>query len=294
MAHPILIVDVFAERRYEGNQLAVVLDAADFDTDEMQRIALETNYSETTFVIGGSAPAFDVRIFTPAGELPFAGHPTLGTAWVIREHVARDPSLTSLTLNLGVGPVSVTFEASEPAGELVWLLSPAAESGPQFEAADLAEVLGLDLADIDTKTPIQHFSSGIAAVFVPLVGLAALRRCRLNLDCWHSLLPGAAHVPVVYAFSRETIDPANDLCARVFFDAVGAREDPATGSATAFLGAYLLDHAYFGCSKLELQIEQGHEIGRPSLLRLRASDSGDARVVQVGGRVIQTIHGQLD
>ena len=129
MPHPFHIVDVFAETRYAGNPLAVVLDAGDLHPPEMQRIAAEMNYSETTFVLSRTPRdgGYGVRIFTPVQELPFAGHPTLGTAWVLRHEVARGTP-TQLLLDLGVGRIPVTFETSD--GEIAWLTAPPVELGP--------------------------------------------------------------------------------------------------------------------------------------------------------------------
>lgn len=293
LAHALHIVDVFAERPYCGNQLAVVLDAGDISSDEMQQVALEMNFSETTFVTSEeeSDGGHRVRIFTPTLELPFAGHPTLGTAWVISRHVSRKTPAV-VRLNLRVGQVPVTFEEDSQGTELLWLSAPAMQLGATHPAELVAPALGLAPGDIDSRAPIQQVSAGISVTIVPLCGLDALRRCAPDARRMASL-EREGILPFVYLFCQEPRSAENDLCARFFFDANGIREDPATGSATACLGGYLLEHEYFPGRELFLRIEQGHEIGRSSLLLLRASKSDSGSVVQVGGRVIPVVSGQL-
>jgi len=293
VSHPLHIVDVFAERRYAGNPLAVVLDVGDLPGEEMQRIALEMNHSETTFVTSRKPVdgGYDVRIFTPAREIPFAGHPTLGTAWVIRRELA--PAGTeAVRLNLGVGQVPVTFEADADGGEVAWLRSPPVRLEATLPAERIAPALGLSPGDIDERAPVQRVSAGIVLTIVPLRSLDALGRSRLVLDAFPPLAANG-FLPVVYLFCAEARGAGNDLSARYFFVAHGAREDPATGSATACLGCYLLEHDYLGRSDLSLRIEQGQEVGRPSLLRLRARREAGRPVVSVGGRVIPAVRGEL-
>lgn len=293
MNHEIHIVDVFAEKKYAGNQLAVVLDASDIGAEGMQNIARETNFSETTFITSGEEldGGYRVRIFTPGVELPFAGHPTLGTAWVIRHHVAEHADDT-VRLNLEVGQIPVTFEPSTEGRELVWLQAPPIELGPTCDPARMAPALGLEVRDIETRTPIQQLVAGNSMVFVPIRDLAALRSARFDATAFAPLAAEGFH-PYIHLFCRETISEENDLCARFFFDALGPREDPATGSATAMLGSYLLEHRYFSKDDLSLRIEQGHEIQRPSLLRLRAKKEGDGCRISVGGHVIPVVEGKL-
>jgi trans-2,3-dihydro-3-hydroxyanthranilate isomerase len=293
MAHRFFIVDVFAERPYSGNQLAVVVGADDLPGETMQQLAAETNYSETTFV--RSAPEHDggyrVRIFTPAREIAFAGHPILGTARVIRHHVAPEAS-GPVRLKLAVGQVPVTFESSSDGGEVVWFLAPPVSLGATCGRERMASALGVSPEDIETSAPVQQLSAGTSAMVVPLRSLEALRRSRLDLEAFASLTD-EGFPPLVYLFCRETHNAENDFCARFFFEAYGVREDPATGSAAAFLGAYLLEHQFLPGSDLSLRIEQGYEIRRPSLVMLRARKVGGSREVSVGGQVIQTVHGEL-
>jgi trans-2,3-dihydro-3-hydroxyanthranilate isomerase len=287
------MVDVFAEAPYGGNQLAVVLNANDLSSDEMQRVALEMNYSETTFVISEKEVdgGFPVRIFTPSLELPFAGHPTLGTAWVIRRHLAP-AGQELIRLNLGVGQVPVSFEKEQDGRELAWLSAPPIELGPTYASEQIASALRLAPGDVDQRAPVQQVSAGISVTIVPVRGLDALRRSGLDPQAC-SFLEKEGIPPFVYLFCGEPHSGENDLAARFFFDANGIREDPATGSATACLGSYLLEHQYFPGPELSLRVEQGQEIGRPSLLLLRARKGEEVHEIKVGGHVIPTASGQL-
>ncbi len=292
MTHPFHIVDVFAEQAYAGNQLAVVTGADDLSGETMQRIAAETNYSETTFVY--RAPEADggwrVRLFTPARELAFAGHPILGTAWVIRRHLALD-SADEIRLNLAVGQIPVNFERGDSDRETVWFRAPPAELGPVCERAAIAASLGIAAEDIDDATPVQMLTAGISVLIVPIRRLDALKRSRLDLAA-HAPLSAQGFPSLVYLYCRETHDDRNDLCVRFFFEAHGVREDPATGNGAAFLGHYLLEHGAFG-DKPSLRIEQGHEVRRPSLVLLRAQRQDDTHAVNVGGYVVPVVKGEL-
>jgi len=292
MTQHFYVVDVFAEQPYTGNQLAVVIGAKPLSDETMQQIAVETNYSETTFVTptpekdGG----YRVRIFTPARELAFAGHPILGTAWVIRQHLASGVS-GPVRLNLAVGQVPVTFERSAEGKEVAWFLAPPMSLGAVCTREQIAPALGISPEDIDTGSPVQMLTAGISAVIVPLRGLDALRRSRLDLDAYAPLM-ARGFPPLVYLFCRETHHPQNDMCVRFFFEAHGVREDPATGNGAAFLGTYLLEHRLFG-AEVSLRIEQGYEVRRPSLVMLRARTVDGKREVSVGGHVVPTVKGEL-
>lgn len=287
--HPLFLVDVFAERRYAGNQLAVVTRAADIDAPTMQAIAREMNFSETSFVLHDEARggAFDVRIFTPREEVPFAGHPTIGTAWVIRNELLQ-AAPASVTLRLGVGPIPVTFD-----GDLVWLEPRQPEFGPQAPRATLAAVLGLSVDQIDEAYPIQTVSMGLPFWIVPLASLDAARRCRLNRDAYDAFV-SHAEAKGILVFTRETEDRANAIHARVFVEWYGVPEDPATGSANACCAAYLAEHRVLGPGDVAVRVEQGIEMGRPSIIELRARKRDGRFDVRVGGRVVPVARGELD
>jgi trans-2,3-dihydro-3-hydroxyanthranilate isomerase len=286
------IVDVFTEQPYSGNPLAVVVGEQKLSVDAMQKIAAEMNFSETTFVI--PEPEVDggyrTRIFTPSKEIAFAGHPILGTAQVLREHI--NLSASELSLNLSAYQVSVAFEKSQSGKEVAWFLAPSISFGMTSSCEPVAFALGIPVDDIETKFPVQVISAATSALVVPLRNLTALKKCMLNLE---NFAPMAAEgfPPLVYLFCPETHFLQNDLCARFFFEAHGVREDPATGNGAAFLGAYLLAHEYYPNSDLSLKIEQGYEIRRPSLINLRACVKNGAYEIRVGGCVVPVVQGKL-
>ncbi|MGF7215195.1 trans-2,3-dihydro-3-hydroxyanthranilate isomerase [Spirosoma lacussanchae] len=294
-ALPFFIVDVFASQRYQGNPLAV-FDARDvpadvLTTELMLALAREINFQESTFVMGGSVErGFDVRIFTPEYEVPFAGHPTLGTSWVLAHHLAKT-GIVPFSLNLGVGPVPVRWEEETP-----WLKAAQPRFGQTYDPADLARLLHLPPEAIDTDWPIEWVSTGLEYVMVPLRSLAAVRAIRLDkddLEAWllaHGLHktnnPQGLHSSL-YPFCRETYQATNQLNARMFcFEQGQVAEDPATGSAGSCLLAYLLRHRVFGPGPVQLRLEQGYEAGRPSLLELNGSLTSEGLFdLQIGGRV---------
>jgi trans-2,3-dihydro-3-hydroxyanthranilate isomerase len=251
------------------------------------------NFSETTFVTAApeSGGGYPVRIFTPAREIAFAGHPILGTAWVVRRHLASGRA-AELQLNLAVGPVPVNFETAANGRDVAWFRAPPMTLGGTCAREPVAAALGLAPEDIETAVPVRTVSAGISALMVPLRSLDALRRSQLDLDAFAPLAAQGAS-PLVYLFCRQTHQPGNDLCARFFFEAHGVREDPATGNGAAFLGAYLLEHRLFPGDVMFLRIEQGYEIRRPSLVMLRAQLRAGEREISVGGHVVPTAEGRL-
>jgi trans-2,3-dihydro-3-hydroxyanthranilate isomerase len=289
------IVDVFAEEKWVGNQLAVVADIEGLDTATMQRVAREMNYSETTFIESDRArdAAWPVRIFTPTAELPFAGHPTLGTAVVIRQELCGKPEPEAeLVLALGVGNVPVRFEADEGPGTLAWMEPPTPELGPSFPRDLGARLLGLDAGDIDPDHPVERASVGISFLMVPVRSLDAVRRARYRAELLPELRERGAP-SAVFVFAPETCSPENQIHARMFGPEEGVAEDPATGSANTCLGAWLLEHAWLGPGEVNVRVEQGYEIGRPSLLRVSARHEVGRVRVSVGGRVIFSARGEL-
>lgn len=284
------IVDVFAERKYAGNQLAVVRDAGDLEDEEMQSIAKEMNYSETTFVESTEPRngGYDVRIFTPEEEIPFAGHPTLGTAYVLREEILDDRP-DRIALNLPVGQVPVTIE--EDSGTL-WMDQHPPTFGPTRDPDAAASALGLDVADLDLNFPVQEVSTGLPTIVVPLQSLDALRRLDTDRKRYFELV-AETDAKNVLAFCPEARDPSNDLAVRVIAPYYGVPEDPATGSSNGCLAGYLVNHRFFEADKIDVRVEQGYEMGRPSLLELSAQADGNTVNVSVGGDVVPTLDGTL-
>ena len=247
MGNKLYLVDVFAQRSYVGNPLAVVVGEKFLPDETMQAIAAEMNFSETTFVLSRPEDngAYRVRIFTPSREIEFTGHPILGTAWVIRHHVAQEPS-AQISLNLAVGRVPVSFEPSADDREVAWFVAPSMSFGAIAKCEPVAAALGLSPQDIASDSPIQVVSAGTSAMIVPLRNLDALQHGKLDLDAF-SELAAVGFPPLTYLYSHETHNPENNLCARFFFEAHGVREDPATGNGAAFLGAGV--HAYYASNR---------------------------------------------
>jgi trans-2,3-dihydro-3-hydroxyanthranilate isomerase len=280
------IVDVFAEEKYAGNQLAVVRGGADLPDETLQEIALEMNYSETTFVLSEEEMdgGYDVRIFTPGEEVPFAGHPTLGTAYVIRHEILAEP-VDVLTLNLEAGEIPVTF------GEVLWMRQLPPTFGATLDPALVSRALNLEAGDLDDRFPVQEVSTGLPAIVVPLRDLDALRRCKVD---WERYVEAAGRGKNLYVFCPEPHENGpGDLSARMFANDLGVPEDPATGSAAGCLAGYLAEHRYLGTGSVDARVEQGYEIGRPSLLYLRAEKQGDETTVHVGGKVQMVAKGEL-
>jgi trans-2,3-dihydro-3-hydroxyanthranilate isomerase len=291
MEHAFYIVDVFAEEKYAGNQLGVFRKASDISDTDMQRIAKEMNYSETTFILTDEENdgGFDVRIFTPEEELPFAGHPTLGTAFIIQQEIHRKP-VDKVVLNLKVGQIPVTFSYKQDEPDILWMKQKAPVFGPEVDKEQMARSLDLEETAIDEKFPVQEVSTGIPFLIVPLKSLELLKKAKVDFPKFmESVQDIQAKAPLV--FCPEARDSQNDLSVRVFVDYYGIPEDPATGSANGCLAGYLAKHRYFGLSKIDIRVEQGHEIGRPSLLYLKAEEKADEIDVFVGGKAVMVAKG---
>lgn len=287
------IVDVFAEEKYAGNQLAVVRDAKAISDTEMQRIAKEMNYSETTFILSDEKRdgGYDVRIFTPEKELPFAGHPTLGTAYVIQHEIIKE-HIDGVTLNLGVGQIPVKLKYSEEHVDVLWMKQLNPMFGQVFDADSISQVLSLDVSDIDDRFPLQDVSTGVPCIIVPLKKLEALKRARISRNKYYELIK-EIQAKGLLIFCPEVYNRENDLNVRFFADYYGVPEDPATGSANGCLAGYLVKHRYFGKPRINIRVEQGYEIGRPSLLLLKAEDREGKIDVHVGGKVVMIAKGEL-
>jgi trans-2,3-dihydro-3-hydroxyanthranilate isomerase len=279
------IVDVFAESRLAGNQLAVFRDCAGLSTDEMQAFAREMHFSETTFITSEEPRegGYDVRVFTPAFELPFAGHPTLGTAYVIQSQVIGRP-VEKVVLNMKVGQIPVTFSYKDGAADVLWMRQKKPAFGKTFGRIRLAKILGLGAADLDSRFPIRLVSTGVPFVIVPIKNLKAMRRIKVDQGLLAKLF-SETKTSVLLAFSPETYSKNNDLNVRVLGLVNNIPEDPATGSGNGCLAAYLVKQRYFEKDEIDIRVEQGYEIDRRSLLLLRAKKNPGGIDVNVGGRV---------
>lgn len=289
--HPFYIVDVFAERKYAGNQLAVFRHAHDLTDQQMQQIAREMNFSETTFILSDAERegGYDVRIFTPVAEVPFAGHPTLGTAYVIRKEIIGR-NVPQVNLNLKLRQIPVTF-GQEEGRDILWMKQKSPDFRDTVDPAHMAELLRLDPDQIDTRFPIQEVSTGLWFTIVPLKNLEAVKQARVNQDKYFAQSRQKQEDGIL-VFCPETYSDANDLNVRVFVPFYGIEEDPATGSGNGCLAGYLVKNRYLGDSTVDVRVEQGYEIDRPSLIRLKAEQQGEAINVNVGGNVVMIAKGQ--
>jgi trans-2,3-dihydro-3-hydroxyanthranilate isomerase len=293
-----ITVDVFADRAFGGNPLAVVLDAGGLSTEQMQAIATEFNYSETTFVLPPADRANDanVRIFTPVRELPFAGHPNVGTAFVLATLATEPKPRLLFEEKAGLVPVDIRREQGRVVS--TELTAPQALTrGSEVSAADVAACLSLGAEDVtsDRHAP-QVVGVGTAFVVVELCSRDAVRRAKPDAAAFARVLPcdGAF---AVYFYTRDVpaAEKPCDLQARMFFPgSSGLIEDPATGSATVAAAALLaeLDPARDG--ELKLTIGQGFDMGRPSLLLTRVrKEGGRILSAHVGGNCVQMMEGTL-
>ena len=286
-------VDVFTRTRFGGNQLAVIPEAEGLSDDEMQAIAREMNFSESTFVLPPTDPTADaqVRIFTPGRELPFAGHPVVGTAFVL----ARERRKTDLRLELKIGTLAVRADPGDGTlgGAEMEQPLPTFEPAPNADPAVLAGLLALDASDVVAETPAEFGSSGNRFLYVRLRSLDAVGRARGVVDALDRYFAGHHHA-AIYLFTTETVAPEATAHARMYSLALGAnvREDPATGSASGPAGGYLLRHGLARPGRLLL--EQGYEMLRPSQIEvgLTVTDGALSRLT-VGGGVVLVAEGQL-
>ena len=294
MAHAFYLVDVFAESKYAGNQLAVVRNAADLTALDMQKIAAEMNYSETTFILADEVRdgGYDVRIFSLDEELPFAGHPTLGTAYIIQQQIIGE-AVCEIRLNLKAGQIPVIFSYLDGNPDQLWMQQIAPTFGRTFSPIDAARALNIDSSSIDQRFPIEEVSTGLPFIIVPLKDLAAIKNCYIDRVGYMKLID-QAEAKSIFVFCPECYDPRNQINARMFDDFHGIAEDPATGSANGCLAAYLVKNRYYESPAIDIKVEQGYEIGRPSLLLLKAEEEESGAIaVSVGGRVIMVASGEL-
>jgi trans-2,3-dihydro-3-hydroxyanthranilate isomerase len=265
----------------------------------MQAIAREMNLSESTFVLPPTGPqaARRVRIFTPAIEMPMAGHPTVGTAFVLaaRGELPLHGSTTRVILELGIGPVEVEIEARDGRPAFVWMLHrPPVFGAVRGDRARVAAALGVADEDLAPDWPIQLVSTGVPFLVVPLRSLEAIGRCRGDGSALQAVLAGPEPALGVYLFTTATTLPGADLHTRMFATDAGVTEDPATGSAAAPMGAYAARHGLLAEGAEGLTIEQGVEIGRPSEIHVRVErDERGLRRLAIGGEVVVVGEGEL-
>ncbi len=293
------IVDVFTDRVFGGNALAVFLDGRGISDREMQSIAKEMNLSETTFVLppDNSAHQFKVRIFTPGRELPMAGHPTIGTAFVLAREGAIPLSgdEANVIFEELVGPIPVRLRGVHGRVDMIWMTQPSPKFGAIFDNRALAaEMLSLETSALDPTLPLQVVSCGVPFLFIPVKDLASMRRLRFREHvAAHALDELGVHE--VFLFSREVENPGSTVHSRMFAPGLGVVEDPATGGASGPLGCYLVRHGVVAAEPTAAIIsEQGIEMGRPSFIHIEITASaGEISRVNVGGRAVFVGAGEL-
>ena len=264
-------VDVFTDHIFSGNPLAVFTDGQCFREEDLQMVAREMNLSETTFVYPSTRDEadFDVRIFTPTLEIPFAGHPTLGTAYVLRKNgwVTRDKN--PIRLNFKAGIIPVWSEKDKD-----FMQHPAAKTLYELDRSEkIAKALGLSLNRLDNTLPVQVVSTGFPALLVPVGSLQAMKEITLNSQTLHEILE-PLEIDMIYPFCRETVRTENTVHSRAFAPGIGISEDPATGSVAGALGAYLANLENNQAIELDMVIEQGYEMERPSIINVEVSKQG--------------------
>lgn len=283
------VVDVFTERPLEGNSLAVFIDASGLDTDAMQRIARELNLSETTFVFPAARAdcAAAVRIFTPGKEMLFAGHPTIGTSWMLLEEGVVPKGVDQFFLEEKVGPVAIRVEAGER--PLIWLRTPPIEYGRTYDPPACADVLGLRLDDLLDVTP-QLVTAGNPTLFVGVKDRGAVDRASLDAQRFKSLKGADGEPFCVFVFAPTP----EGAYSRMFAPDYGIAEDPATGSSTGPLASFMMRHGLSSSAAGTRFIsEQGTKMGRRSILHVAIFGERGIDGIDVGGHVTPVAAGVM-
>ena len=297
-AYRFLQVDVFTERVFGGNPLAVFLNGCGLDDERMQQIAREMNLSETVFLSPPATPegAAALRIFTPAREVPFAGHPTIGTAWVLATQGLVPRGASRFVLEEKIGPVAVELEGDPAWPDFIWMKQAAAKfDAPLENRAAVAEALGLSSGDLLDGAPVRPGSTGSTFLFVPLRDRETVDRAKLDVP---RLLAAMGERPRmgVFVFAPDPDPGAGRVYSRMFAPHTsGVPEDPATGSASGPLGAYLTLHGLVkAAGEVRIVSEQGTRMKRQSFVHIRLAMTGE-RVdsIRVGGNVVPVLDGEL-
>jgi trans-2,3-dihydro-3-hydroxyanthranilate isomerase len=303
MRRRFVTLDVFTDRRFAGNPLAVVLDADGLDREAMQAVAREFNLSETVFVLSpaNAAHRARLRIFTPAAELPFAGHPTVGTAVLLagEDGAGKDGGAgkCEFVLEEDIGAIGCLAEPhGRDGGYAAFTLPRLPEHvGDAAGAAEIAAALGLSLDDLGCDSfELGRWSAGLSLVMVPVRGLDAIGRARPDGKHWDAAF-NAAGQQAAFLYCRQTVQAQHAFHARLFAPALGIPEDPATGSAVAAFAGLVVRHGGLADGEHTLAIEQGYEMGRPSVIRLSLSLRGGALVTaSIGGDAVRVTEGTIE
>jgi trans-2,3-dihydro-3-hydroxyanthranilate isomerase len=293
--------DVFTDRMFEGNQLAVFPDAHGLSTQQMQTLTREMNYSESTFVLPAEAAGTDIRmrIFTPGAELPMAGHPTIGTTFALAHLGVIPAGKDRWVFGLGIGPTPVELTWQGGALEFAWMDQRPPQYREPVSRADVIRACGIDPSAIDaTGLPVEDVSCGVPFTFVPVQSRAAVDAVEPDLGVMRRLesaFPGD-HVGV-FVFTTEAVDPGVTAYSRMFAPGSGIAEDPATGGASGPLGCYLVKHGLVPRDRTgDLVSLQGVKMGRPSRIHIRITEDASRAItrVQVGGKAVRVGEGTID
>jgi len=293
-----LHLDVFTSNRLEGNQLAVFPDPPALDAELMQRIAAEMAFSESTFIYPPSGKGHArMRIFTPAEELPMAGHPTIGSTFALAE-VGRIPrGQEHFVFELGVGPIDVSLEWGDHGLSFAWMTQLLPAFGPKLpNRDDLAVALGVEPADLDGDRPAEVVSCGVPFLFLPLRSRSSVDKVAIDRRALSRVFDAASvdELPI-FVFTTEKGEGSETVYSRMLAPAFGIAEDPATGGASGPLGCYLLQHGMVDAAGAQQIVSlQGAAMRRPSRIHIAIdSDAGRITRVRVGGESVMVGRGEL-
>ncbi len=294
--------DVFTDRMFEGNQLAVFPDGRGLSAAQMQTITREMNFSESTFLLPAETPDTDVRmrIFTPGSELPMAGHPTIGTTFALAHEGVIASGRERWVFGLGVGPTPVELTWAKGGLSFAWMdqRTPVYRE-PASPRVDVIRASGVDADAVDaTGLPVEEISCGTQFIFVPVQTRAAVDAAEPDASVMRRLKSAfpSGHV-AIFIFSTEPVDPAVAVYSRMFGHAIGISEDPATGGASGPLGCYLVKHGLVTREQRQDMVSlQGVAMGRPSRIHMRITEDTNGQItrVQVGGQAVRVGEGTLD
>jgi trans-2,3-dihydro-3-hydroxyanthranilate isomerase len=296
------LLDVFTTVPFGGNQLAVFYDDTHLPMETMQTIARELNLSETVFVQAPTDSKNEkrLRIFTPKVELPMAGHPTIGTAYILAEQglLNTKEGVNEWILEEKVGEIPVTVYKEQSHISKVEMTQPLPIFGEVYhERQNVADLFSLSIEDLDLALPIQTVSTGVPFLFIPIRTLAAMKKIQFRMDIWAKVFSQNPHTENIFTFTTETEESQSTVHSRMFAPAMGISEDPATGAASGPLGAYLVEHAVVSSADHEayfIRSEQGFELGRPSYIDITIGKEGEKyKEVKIGGTSVIIGSGEI-
>lgn len=296
------LLDVFTNGKFGGNQLAVFEETNQLETEVMQKISRELNLSETVFLFPPSDPTKtkQVRIFTPQMELPVAGHPTVGTAFLLglENWLETGEGINEWVLEEGVGDILVMVYKENGKITKAEMNQPLPTFGDIFsDIPSAADLLSLSVDDIHTSAPIQTVSSGVPFLYVPVKSLDAMKRINFRNDVWQNAFSHHTETQHIFAFTLETVHESSTVHGRMFAPAMGITEDPATGIASGPLGAYLIEHSLISVQEdghYLVRSEQGIEMGRPSFIDISIYKEGtEYKQVKIGGMSVKVGEGKM-